>query len=279
MKAVKLVIFAVVLVILVSSSVLAETWNGLTIGSTYTASIPEYYTGVGYYSGVISQYASLNTSTGFGYNKIAGGGSVYYSLPKIMVTNGPTLFGVCIDTNEYTGSPLQLRKGWEAAGDPLDAGNNASRFNGTVKDEDAWKHTTYLFNQHGLELQTWWGAADELSKKKAAAFQLAIWEVMSGDGLGGANWDNGYFTATGLGTGLGSLSELANDFVAAAYGSRFANWEGSSSALYFHDHQDFLVYAPTTHLGGNPSVPEIPAYMLAPLGLAAFGFIRRRFIK
>jgi hypothetical protein len=286
----KVIVLTIVLLALASSFALAETWNGLQVNTStsstsspiYNASIPEYYTGPGYYSGTIRQYANIDSS-GFGIANqlINGGGSVYYSLPKITITSGANntpwtssavMYGVCIDTNEYTGTPLQLRKGWEAQLDPLTAGDNANRMNGTVKDNLSWAHTTYLFNQYQSQLSTWWGDSALSSKQNAGAFQLAIWEVMSGDGSSaGADFTKGYFTADGSAS---TLKSTADTFVAAAYNSGFDAWlaSGSSnSAMYLHDHQDFLVSA--------PAVPEFPAAALAPFGLAAFGFIKRKYAK
>jgi len=244
----------VILAVLTLTSCALAGLSDLTIdGPTYAINISEYQTGI--YQGNITQYGAAK-------------GAVYYSLPKITFFSGqPTqfsVFGVCIDINEYTGSPTQLRQGWDRTPPPGD-----QTFNGTVKDYGAWERTTYLFNQYANDLSTWWGTDGQ----KTAAFQLATWEVMSGDGSGGANWTSGGFTATGV---TGNVQTLADAFVNDAYSnaSAFSAWQVSKSAdyaLYLHDHQDFLVSA--------PAVPEIPAAALCPLGLAVVGLIKRRFAK
>jgi hypothetical protein len=265
----KIAIALILVTLSVGSATFAETWNGLIVDGDYSAvSIVER--SVGPFTGVIRQYTA-------GDQLIQGGGNVYYCLPQISWTTlagkSYSSYGVCIDTNQYTGSPQQLRKGWDSPA-PLQV-NNVSRLNGTVKDFAAWERTTYLFGKHQVDLETWFKDSNAV---QAAAFQLAIWEVMSGDGsTTGGNWGAGSFTA-----GMGSaLIAPANAFVAEAYDGGFDAWQSggyAESAYYLHDHQDFLVYVPTSY-SGDPVVPEIPAVALGPLGLMAFGLLKRRFVK
>ncbi len=137
------------------------------------------------------------------------------------------MYGVCIDTNDYTGSPQQLEQGWNSG--PL-LTNNPGRLNGTVLDETAWEHTTYLFSQYQSDLPTWFNNDTPQNVKNVSAFQLAIWEVMSGDGgPTGGNWSSGYFTADVS----PDLTALANGFVSDAFNAGFSNFtEAQANQAY-----------------------------------------------
>lgn len=246
----KMVFVLAAILVLAGSATCAEYWNGLEVdGPTYTVSFYEPWQ----YSGAIYQY---NGAT------LVYSGTVAWALPQVTVTGATAnpIYGVCIDTDEYTGSPMQLRKGWDSPGALV--GNNTSRLNGTVIDEAAWNHATYLFSKYQSSISGW-----GLGSVNAAAFRLATWEVISGDGTGGADWANGNFRAPSV---SGAIQTAADQFVLAAFDSGFANWTGGASSYYLHDSQDILVNAP---------VPEIPTALLAPMGLGMLGLIRRRFAK
>ncbi len=256
--------FAVVL--MGSSAVLAADWNGLTVDAQYTLNIADF----GYGSGTIKQYS--------GTTNIAASGNILYCLPRIGVAQATVspFWGVCIDTHEYSANPqgAVLKKGWADAHAPL---GTPGRLNGTVLDQNAWNHTTYLFSQFGSSMGT-------MTNVQRAAFQLATWEVLSGDGseLGGS-WINGggNFTATNV---SGALLTEANNYVKAAYVGFSDKWsaELANQSFYFSGvkvnsmYQDYLVYAPAP---SNNNVPEIPAVVLGPLGLFALGALRRRFAR
>ena len=258
----RIAVLAVIVALLAGAAIPAAGWNGLTVdGDTFGVTITEHYTG---YSGNIAQYGSDGIT-------LVGGANVYWCLPKITAVGGTNpMYGVCIDTNQFTGTPQQLRQGWD---DPGLLVNNPSRYNGTVLDETAWNHTTYLFSKYQNDLSTWWGSGTQADLNKSAALQLAIWEVMSGDATTGvADWGNGYFRASSV---SGDLKTLADSFVAEAFDDGFSSdW---SQAYYLHDNQDYLVYAPATV--PNPIIPEIPAMILGPLGLVALGALRRKLAK
>lgn len=275
----RLTLLVVVAGMLVGSAAFAaDTWNGLTVGNSYTLTISEPYS----YTGTIQQFKSLD-SLGAGVGNVAVVGGVAFSLPSISVltVNNPTggatnnpFWGVCIDTHEWSTSPegATLKQGWTAAPNTL---GMPARANGTVIDEVAWNHTTYLFNQSNIT---------NMTVAERAAFQLATWEVLSGDGdANGGNWATGLFRAS---ANAGILN-IANGYVKTAYNTGFAGWTGSK-AMYFSGafqsggnvaYQDYLVYAPAASGNGTPAVPEIPAAALCPLGLMAFGMLRRRFAK
>jgi hypothetical protein len=255
----RLAVLAIVAGILVgSSAVVADTWNGLTVDTAVQYPMPlpaEYGSG----SGSIEQFS--------GGIDIAVNGGVGYSLPWISVVGATTnpFWGVCIDTREWSvKGGTTLKKGWDPAnGIPV---SNVSRFNGTVYDSAAWNHTTYLFNQFG-------GTIGAMSDVQKAAFQLATWEVMSGDGTAaGGNWLTGNFRATNV---SGTLLWEADNYVKAAYvGSE--NWSDAQAdkAYYLHDGQDFLVYAPSPPIVNN-SVPEPMSLMLGIMGLGSVAGLKR----
>lgn len=262
-----LILVAFLAAMLLGTAALADDWNGLTAdGPQYWLTISE----VGSGSGTIKQYD--------GSTNIAVSGGVAYCLPRISVPEATIkpFWGVCIDTHEWSTSPqgAVLKQGWAEEGHaPL---GQAGRLNGTVLDELAWGHTTYLFSQYGSNI----GAMTNVQK---AAFQLATWEVLSGDGsISGGNWTSGSFRATDV---SGSLLLEANNYVSAAYAGFDDNWstELANESFYFsgvknnNSYQDYLVYAPSPST--NVRVPEIPAVVLGPLGLMGFGMLRRRFVK
>ena len=276
----RLAVLAVVAGMLLGSAAFAaDEWNSLDLGASYSLNISEFGSG----SGTIKQFDGVDMA-----HSIAVTGGVLYSLPSIAVVGAsPTnpFWGVCIDTHEWSTSPqgAVLRQGW-APGVHSSLGT-AGRLNGTVLNEIAWQHTTYLFSQFGAGI----GA---MTLKQKAAFQLATWEVMSGDGsaAGGGVWDpiltatRGNFTATNVKL---DLLSTANDYVKAAYIGFDTNWSSAlaNGAFYFsgvknnNTYQDYLVYAPVPSDNTTPDVPEIPAVALGPLGLMALGLIRRRFVK
>jgi len=263
----RITVLAVIVTVLAGSAVFAADWNGLTVGTNYSLWISESGSGWGY----IQQFDAGGTD-------IAVDGGVGYSLPSLTVTGAAInpFWGVCIDTHEWSTNPetATLKKGWTADGLPL---GTPGRDNGTVLSQDAWDHTTYLFNQFQDKI-------GNMTPVQKAAFQLATWEVMSGDGSSsGGNWGAGKFTATNVtGTVAGTVKWEANKYVAAAY-TGFGSWTGSQS-LYFSGafksgggnvaYQDYLVYAPAAD--PNLPIPEIPAMMLGPLGLVALGALRRK---
>lgn len=262
----KLTILAIVAGMLTVSAAFADDWNGLTLNVPYTLTITEHGTG----SGTIKQFD--------GATNIAVSGGVLYSLPNISVPQATIkpFWGVCIDTREWSTSPQGsvLKQGWAAEGHA--ALGTLGRLNGTVVDELAWGHTTYLFSQYGATI-------GDMTNVQMAAFQLATWEVLSGDGgISGGNWTSGSFTATNV---SGSVLSAANGYVTAAYAGFDNNWSTdlANEAFYFSGvknncyYQDYLVYAPTP--SNTPPVPEIPAVVLGPLGLMAFGMLKRRFTK
>lgn len=286
----KLILLAVVAGILMGSAAFADSadgWiglNGLTVGNSYMLRLYEPYS----YTGGIQQYKSL-TGGGAGVDNIAVGGGVAFCLPSISVlvvdnlsggaTNNP-FWGVCIDTHEWSTSPegATLKQGWTAT---LPQGT-MGRDNGTVLSEVAWDHTTYLFNKFGGT------NIESMSVLERAAFQLATWEVMSGDGnaVDGGNWTTGLFRAQVNQADATAVFAAANTYVKAAYDTGFGSWNGSQ-ALYFSGafqsggnvaYQDYLVAAPAPADGRVP-VPEIPAVALGPLGLMVLGLLKRRFVK
>jgi|GEM_PF-3285756 len=284
----KLTVLAVVAGMLVGSAAFAQLpapLTGLTVNSPlYSLDIDEFG-GPG--QGKITQSATVGGAS-FAYS-----GEVLYKLPQMSVfatdaqgnKTGSSLtglfWGVCIDTHELSNDPqgAYLKQGWATSHSALGAGG---RLNGTVFDQIAWNHTTYLFSQYGATIGL--ALADGgMSNVQKAAFQLATWEVMSGDGSGGANWGSGKFTAEYVTGGL--LSE-ANTYVTAAYNAGFSQWtpELANGSFYFsgvknnNTYQDYLVYAPVPKETMLP-VPEIPAVALGPLGLMALGLLKRRFVK
>jgi len=253
---------------LLTSAAVAADWNGLTINAPqYLLSIADFGSG----TGTIRQYD--------GSTNIAYTGTVFYCLPRITVAQAttPTFWGVCIDTHEVSANPQGaiLKKGWADTHTSLGA---PGRLNGTVLNQDAWGHTTYLFSQFGATMGT-------MTDVQRAAFQLATWEVMSGDGsISGGSWINGAgnFTATNV---SGALLTQANAYVKAAYEGYSDHWNNdlANQAFYFSGvrynstYQDYLVYAPAP--GTNRNVPEIPAAVLGPMGLMVLGMLKRRFRK
>ena len=259
-------VLVIAVAISAGSTAFAADWNGLTVDAPhYTLTITDYGSG----SGTIKQY---NGST-----NIAVSGGVAYCLPLISVPEATIkpFWGVCIDTHEWSTSPqgAVLKQGWADEHAPL---GTLGRLNGTVLDELAWGHTTYLFSQYGSTM-------GQMTNVQRAAFQLATWEVMSGDGsISGGSWTAGSFRATNV---SGNLLAAANGYVAAAYAGFEDKWstELANEAFYFsgvkvnNAYQDYLVYAPAP--GTNCRVPEIPAAVLGPLGLMALGMLKRRFLK
>ena len=267
----KLAVLAVVAGMLVGSAAIAADWNGLTVDSPqYSLTISEFGSGSGY----IQQFDGGTPNI-----DIAVNGGVLYCLPQISVPEATIkpFWGVCIDTAEWSTSPqgAVLKQGWAPTHSAL---GTPGRLNGTVLDQNAWNRTTYLFSQFGADI----GAMTNVQK---AAFQLATWEVMSGDGISGATWGSGNFRATNV---TGTVLSEANTYVAAAYNAGFdttwstalANGSFYFSGVYngnFNAYQDYLVYAPAP--SNNRVVPEIPAVALCPLGLMALGLLKRRFVK
>ncbi len=267
-------VLAVAAVAFSGSAARASDWNGLIVGEQYLLSVSESPLTL---TGTIRQYDASN-------NNIAYTGAVRYCLPDISVSSATVspFWAVCIDTRELSADQegAVLMQGWGAGSTPL---TDPGRLNGTVLDANAWAHTTYLFSQFGPDI----GDMTDVQKQ---AFQLATWEVMSGDGIAGADWNAGSFTATNV---SGSVLTQANAYVAAAYNdtdNAFTDWVaggGANSSLYFSGvfntniaaYQDYLVYAPAEVPNIPPVVPEIPAALLCPLGLLAIGAIRRRFTK
>lgn len=308
----RIAVLAVVAGMLLGSAAYADLLPaplaGLTVGS------PEYWLAIhesGSGSGTIQQFDTTHNTT----TSIAVTSGVGYSLPEISVhltqseanANLPAdrkagpFWGVCIDTREWSLDPqgAYLRQGWEPShtdgdlwiDDPYSADLTklvpaTGRLNGTVLNRDAWNRTTYLFSQFGAKIGL--NIADGgMTNVQKAAFQLATWEVMSGDGSDGANWGSGNFRASGV----AALDTQANAYVAAAYNAGFSNWSDTlaDQSLYFSGvfvntggqgpaYQDYLFYAPAPSTGGS-HVPEIPAVALGPLGLMALGLLKRRFVK
>jgi hypothetical protein len=265
----RIAVLAVIVAVLAGSAAFAAEWNGLTVGNQYSLSISEFGSG----SGNIKQFDGVDMT-----HSIAVSSGVLYSLPRITVAQAtePTFWGVCIDTREWSTNPedATLKEGWTAGTAPL---TTAGRDNGTVLDQDAWNHTTYLFSQYS-------SAIGAMSNQAKSALQLAIWEVMSGDGsASGGDWTAGNFRATNV---TGTVLTEANAYVEAAYIGFADNWSSTlgDEAVYFSGvfdqngqcyRQDYLVYAPAP-VPNIPVVPEIPATILGPLGLVALGALRRK---
>jgi len=280
LKRTSVILLIVAVTLVTGSSAFALRVQDLTLDSVvYSLDVNENV----YYTGGIQQYDPATDPWTRVTNNYVG-----YSLPKLTVwdrlhTNKLVdgVWAVCIDTREWATNPeaAYLKQGWAqttpGGDDPHIPLSRAGRLNGTVLDADAWNHTTYLFGQYAQKI----GSMSDVQK---AAFQLATWEVMSGDGSAtGGTWDSGLFTATNVaGTDPGSIRYEADQFVRAAYIGYGSWWEpNAKQALYFTGavvngeyKQDFLVWAP-------PSVPEIPAVLLGPLGLAALAMLRRRLVK
>lgn len=268
-----LVIAAIAVAMVMGSAAIAADWNGLTINAPqYSLSITDHGSG----SGTIKQFS--------GGTNIAITQTVLYCLPQITVQQAinKTFWGVCIDTHELSTSPegAILKQGWAPT---HTAPGTAGRLNGTVLNQTAWGHTTYLFSQFAATI-------NQMTDVQRAAFQLATWEVMSGDGsISGGNWANGAgnFTATNVsGTHAGTLLWEANNYVKAAYVGFADHWSTdlANQAYYFSGvknncfYQDYLVCAPAPTTNRH-AVPEIPAVVLGPLGLMAFGMLKRKFAK
>lgn len=261
---------AMAIVVLIGSSAFALGLQDLTLDSVpYSLDVWEPV----YYTGGIQQFDPASDPWTRITNSYVG-----YSLPKLTIWDGlhqqklvSDVWAVCIDTREWSANPqgAYLKQGWaQGDPDPHIPLSKPGRLNGTVLNQESWGRTTYLFSQYAP-------AIGAMTNQQRAAFQLAIWEVMSGDGgVGGGIWDSGLFTAQNV---TGGLKDDADGYVKAAFAG---SWSLSQAdkALYFTGvmvngeyKQDFLVYA--------PPVPEIPAVLLGPLGLAALGVLRRKLAK
>jgi len=262
MKSVKVLLATVVILatlFALSGSVCATDWK--VDGQTYWIQVNEFFSQDGLIHGNGSH--GVIKETGF-----QSGVDAWYTRPSIEVydaaTGGnllSTVYGVCIDTADFVGSTRHestLLQGWAASHSGI-----SHRYNGTVMDAASWARTTYMASQAD------WGIGDS-SGVNASAFQLGVWELMSGDGsLAGGNFTSGNFRAANV---SGALLSAANSYVTAGWQTLPNGWTGADG-WYFHNTQDFLIYNPDKH--DNP-VPEIPASLLAPLGLSIVGLIRRR---
>lgn len=223
----RIAILTVVVAAMVGPAAYADPiiWNGLTVGQSYNLTITEPVT----YWGGIRQFNEMGSN-------IAVTAAAGYTLPSISVLNvagvANPFWGVCIDTAEWSASQegAILQQGW--ANDPYPVGppvGTAGRLNGTVLNQDSWMHTTYLFSQYNSQM----GA---MSTEQKAAFQLATWEVLSGDGALGAGWADGNFQLQSLnGPNTVAVMNAANAYVAAAFDEDYANWSASlaQEAFYF----------------------------------------------
>lgn len=182
-----------------------------------------------------------------------------------------TFWGACIDTATFVNGKheVYLDKGWHGS-DPNNPGvdtypGHGDRFNGTVINQDAWKRASWLMDQVDMSTLN--------TNDKKAGFQLAMWELGAGDGASGADFTSGNFKASPVTAGqLG----YASTYVATGFNAA-GDWTGQDT-WYFHDQQDFMINIPGQH-NRPPTVPEVPVFALAPLGLAAVAAIRRRFTK
>jgi len=116
-----------------------------------------------------------------------------------------------------------------------------------------------------------------------AGIQLAVWEVMRD----GSNWDlnAGNFKAKNFSNSL--IPTSAYGFFTASAGFvlgygmnhgyfQATNWDQNGNKLSGYG-QDQLFFIPEYSI--PPVVPEFPTAVLGPLGLLAFGALKRRFAK
>lgn len=150
--------------------------------------------------------------------------------------------------------------------------NTGEKPDGVVS-SDAWDMAAWL-----AEKNTGWSTGS-YSADKGAGLQIAIWEVISDYNKSAAdgNWSlsNGNFRLSGA---ANAASEAWNFFSSAesagvptGYAANQQWYEAVTSG------QDQIFFIP--NYGPPPSVPEIPAMALAPLGIATMGFIKRKFAK
>lgn len=203
---------------------------------------------------------------------------VAFTVPYITVYDSQTattpvaaFWGTCIDTAQFVNGKheVYLEQGWHGS-DPSNPGTDTypghyDRFNGTVTNQDAWKRASWLMDQIDMSTLN--------TNDKKAGFQLAIWELGAGDGASGADFANGNFKANPV---TAAQLGYATTYVATGF-NMASSWTGQDT-WYFHDQQDFMINIPGQH-NRPPRVPEIPAGLLAPLGLAALAAVRRRFAK
>jgi len=117
---------------------------------------------------------------------------------------------------------------------------------------DQWSRKVWLMHRYSMGVLT--------DADKACGLQLAIWEVITDQTLD-------------LGTGN---FQVVSGFTPTAIGyanSYLSTVQLSSAAQLAAD----VCYVDGQNL--NEVIPEIPAAVLAPLGLAALGLIRRRFAR
>lgn len=99
------------------------------------------------------------------------------------------------------------------------------------------------------------------SKNKSSGFQLAVWDVLFGSDYSLA--ENTSFWAADFGAyGQGYLNALSSARASAGF------VDYTSQTVFYVDGQ--------SQMGKNTVVPEFAAAALAPMGVAAIGFLRRR---
>lgn len=260
-KALLLALIVLTMLLAATASVYAADWR--VANQSYWIKVNEFTAQDGLIHGNGSH--GVIRQTGF-----QSGVDCWYTRPSIEVwdaaTGGnllATINGVCIDTADFVGSTRHeatLMQGWG-----LDHSGTTHRLNGTVVDPAAWARVTYMGSKAD------WGVNDSTGTA-ASAFQIATWELISGDGSGGANFGGGSFSA---GNVSGTLLADAAGYVNLGWQAPL-DWTGADS-WYFHNTQDFLIYNPDRQ--NFPTVPEIPAGVLGPLGLTILAFVRRRMAR
>lgn len=259
MKINRLLVVIAALVLLVA----AGNAYALTVGQTYKVNAWAW-------DGLTSPTFTVN----------GGADPTYAARPdlQLQMWDGAALVGsatwieaLCISPQAYATNPggtvYTLRKGWSTSPIPGEPPSGAG-----VKDATAWKYLTWMAYSTSDWGNPSGGIGVSNASKRASAMQLAAWELLRGD----TTFDVSISGGTGFYTS--PSTSFASDVLSDAQGlwnlgMAAPSWWSGSEYLWLSDSgQDFLVKT-------VPYVPEIPAAALAPLGLAAFGLIRRKIAR
>lgn len=165
-----------------------------------------------------------------------------------------SFIGYCLTPNNVLQDPSDLAPGSPFVWDTLDGSRN-STYGGTVN--SAWDGVARLFHNE-------W-ATQALNQNAAAAFQLAIWDLMSNP-----------FSYGSLGGGLnsGAVATYYNQFMTTAANTGLVGKMILFKPLNFSAQSQMI----GTHLGGGGGgFTPVPEPFTMGLGLAAAGaFVRRR---